>query len=101
MKALSHSYDIFQFYVVFLNGGAIMLLVASLSALLKGNIICRVVSVILLALGVLEVYLGTKYSKNVIHKGTTNGFAPLSMATSLYIGIGLIVIGVIFLVLTF
>lgn len=78
-----------------------MLLAVSLSALLKGSIICRVVSVILLALGVLEAYLGTKYSRNVIRKGTSNGFAPLSMASALYIGIGLVIVGMVLLVLTF
>ncbi|RMC49832.1 MULTISPECIES: hypothetical protein [Lactobacillus] len=78
-----------------------MLLTSSLATLLKGNVTGRLVGIVLIILGVVELLFSLRYSKGVIKNGTSNGFAPASMAFSLFFGLILLVVGIFVVVATF
>ncbi|BDR60130.1 hypothetical protein [Lactobacillus xylocopicola] len=78
-----------------------MFLSENLASLLKGSVIGRVSAVVLVVLGLVELLLSIKYSKQILQKGTQNGFAPISIASSLFFGLVLLVVGIMLLIATF
>lgn len=78
-----------------------MFLTSSLATLLKGNVTGRLVGIVLIVLGAIELLFSLRYSKGIIKNGTNNGFAPASMAFSLFFGLILLVVGICVAVATF
>lgn len=78
-----------------------MLLTSSLATLLKGNVTGRLVGIVLIVLGAIELLFSLRYSKGIIKNGTNNGFAPASMGFSLFFGLILLVVGICVAVATF
>ena len=78
-----------------------MLLTSSLATLLKGNVTGRLVGIVLIVLGAIELLFSLRYSKGIIKNGTNNGFAPASMAFSLFFVLILLVVGICVAVATF
>lgn len=78
-----------------------MLLTSSLATLLKGNVTGLLVGIVLIVLGAIELLFSLRYSKGIIKNGTNNGFAPASMAFSLFFGLILLVVGICVAVATF
>lgn len=77
-----------------------MLLTENLSTLLKGNYVAMIAGTILLVLGVVELLLSIKHMRNLKKTKTKAqvGFAPISMVAALFIGVSLVLVGLMFLV---
>ncbi|MCO6531184.1 MULTISPECIES: hypothetical protein [Lactobacillus] len=75
-----------------------MLLTENLSTLLKGNYVVMIAGIILLVLGVVELLLSIKNMRNLKKPKGQVGFAPISMVAALFIGVFLVLVGLMFLV---
>lgn len=75
-----------------------MLLTENLSTLLKGNYVAMIAGTILLVLGVVELLLSIKHMRNLKKTKAQVGFAPISMVAALFIGVSLVLVGLMFLV---